>query len=87
MIYELRLARRAANYVARLDRPTTDRILRRLEEITTDPFGPNSKPLTNAAGKRSSRVGDYRIIYEVDRVIHIVDVVAIAPRGQAYRDI
>lgn len=87
MTYDVRLARGAANYIARLDRPTADRIVRRLDEIAADPFGPHTKLLTNAAGKRSSRVGNYRIVFSVDLVATVIDVSVVAPRGRAYRDV
>jgi len=50
-----------------------------------DPLGPASKPLTNAADYRSARVGDWRIIFTIDKDAHIIDVDDIGPRGQIYR--
>jgi mRNA interferase RelE/StbE len=87
MTFDLRLAKQAATYVERLDGATQRRIISRLEQLAVDPFGAYSKPLTNATGRRSSRVGDYRIIYSVDVDQRTVDVSAVAPRGRAYRDI
>ena len=87
MTFELRLAKQAASYVERLDRATQSRIVSRLEQLAADPYGPYSKPLTNAAGLRASRVGRDRIIYRVVASQNVVDVSAIAPRGRAYRDL
>ena len=36
------------------------------------------------AGKLRLRLGDLRLIYEVDKANHIVYLIAIRPRGQAY---
>ncbi len=61
--------------------------MRRLEQVPTDPFGPFTKPLTGAGGRRSARVGDWRIVFSVDTGAEIVSVSAIGPRGRVYRDL
>ena len=76
----------ARAYARRLDVPTQERIRERLRELAADPLG-NSKPLHNAGGRRSSRVGDYRIIFTIDQGRGRLNVLAIAPRGRAYRDL
>ena len=85
MAYTVRLANEAAKYLSRLDRPTRDRIDTRLGELENDPYRYRTKPLSNAAGQRSSRVGTYRIVYTVDESLGIVEVSRILPRGRAYR--
>jgi mRNA interferase RelE/StbE len=87
MTYEVRVARQAELYLRRLDHSTRDRILARLDQIAENPFGLNTKPLTNSAGLRSSRVGGYRIVFSVDVSAQIVDVSVIGPRGGAYRSV
>jgi mRNA interferase RelE/StbE len=85
--YEVRIARQAERYLRRLEQQDQQRILRRLAQIAADPRGPYTKPLTNAAGRRSSRVGGWRIIFAVDDGARVVDVSAIGPRGEVYRDL
>ncbi|MCC6627862.1 MAG: type II toxin-antitoxin system RelE/ParE family toxin [Chloroflexi bacterium] len=87
MSYELRIARQAEAAFGRCDRRLQERILARLAQIETDPFGPYTKPLVNASGRRSARVGDWRIIFAVDVAARVVDVSVIGPRGRAYRDV
>jgi mRNA interferase RelE/StbE len=44
------------------------------------------KPLRHEfAGTYSARVGPYRILYDIDDVIHIVAVIRIAHRADVYR--
>jgi mRNA interferase RelE/StbE len=44
------------------------------------------KPLgADFAGLWSARRGDYRVIYEIDDQVHVVDVVRIAHRSEVYR--
>jgi len=37
------------------------------------------------AGRRSSDLGNLRILYSVDEVIRIVDILNIGPRGNIYK--
>ena len=85
MSYSLHLSGPAKKVLLRLDRRLQNRIVLRLDEILTDPFDPRiSKWLKDAKGRRSSRVGGWRIIYMVDQESRSVNVSAFRPRGQAY---
>ena len=85
MTHEVRLSKDAARYLERLRREDQGRIVRRLEQIAADPTGPHSKPLTNARGFRSGRVGGWRILFVVDEPEQAILVTDIGPRGQVYR--
>ncbi len=63
-------------------------MLVRIDEIAASPFsGAISKPLHEAGGLRSARVGDLRIVYEVDEAVRVVEIVEIGPRGDVYRSL
>jgi mRNA interferase RelE/StbE len=86
--YEIRLSHRAARDLDRLDKPTQKRMLRRLEQLAEDPYGPRiSAPLSGVGNLRKSRVGAWRIIYQVTDDPKIVFVVMIERRGQVYKRI
>ncbi len=85
MSYQVRIARQAAEYLRRLDRTTQARITRRLDQIAADPFGPQTKQLKGAGGRRTARVGDWRIVFRVEPAERVVEVSAIGPRGGVYR--
>lgn len=87
MSYEIRIARQAERYIRRLDRRAQERIMRRLAQLADNPRGPYTKPLTNAAGRWVSRVGDWRIIFTINDQARTVDVSLIGPRGEVYRDV
>ena len=58
-----------------------DSIIRRLE---AEPF--IGKPLRGELkGKRSLRIGNYRIIYVIDEKNRIITLLTIRPRKTAYR--
>lgn len=72
-------------YLQSLDKVTRERISEKLKEIAQSPMDVRlSYPLTGST-KRSSRVGKYRILFEIDSDSLIV--ADIGPRGQIYRKI
>ena len=59
---------------------------RRLKELTLDPYATRiSKAVKMEPGQRTSRVGDWRIIYRVNEINQEIMVIAFRPRGKAYR--
>ena len=61
-----------------------ERIARALETLAVAPL--EGKPLQgNMAGSRSSRVGDYRIVYQVLAKQQILGVLRIDHRREVYR--
>jgi mRNA-degrading endonuclease RelE of RelBE toxin-antitoxin system len=73
--------------VRRLDARTRRRIISRLQQIAEDPFGPHTKSLKNLAGRRSARIGGWRIIFDVSEREQAVNVSTIGPRGEVYREL
>ncbi len=70
-------------YLKSLDKPTRERIVAKLNEISDDPYNSRlSYPLVSST-KRSSRVGGYRILFEIHG--EVLEVSDIGPRGQIYR--
>lgn len=68
-----------------IPRPIVSRILDRIGRLPTDPFPPQSAKLQGAERLYRLRVGDYRIVYEVDReAVHII-VHYVRHRRDVYR--
>jgi mRNA interferase RelE/StbE len=58
VIFDVALSRAAAKTLDNLDRQTEQRIRERIKQIAFDPFDKRlSKALTDAKGRRSSRIG------------------------------
>jgi len=86
MNYVLRFTKRAGKELERLDHATAVRIRRRLQELSFDPLDQFlSYSLEMDREKRSSRVGDWRILYHVKESEKVIEVLTIAPRGRVYR--
>ena len=71
MKYRAVLSAKAVKSLDRLDRKTEERIQARLDELTLNPYEPRiSKQMETAARQRYSRVGNWRIVYEIDAENH-----------------
>lgn len=83
MALEVKLTATASKYFESLDKSTKKRIQEKLNAIAASPSDPRlSKPLVNAS-QRTARVGDYRILFEIEDPLLIVS--NIGPRGRIYR--
>jgi len=63
------------------------RILERIEEPQTDPFPHQALKLSGADRLYRIRVGDYRIIYEVDTAAQQVTIHYVRHRREVYRNL
>lgn len=58
------------------------------ESLEENPFfGPHIKVLRGDSSLRRYRVGQYRVIYQINEAKKEVGVLLIAPRGQAYKNL
>lgn len=60
------------------------RILPRIERLASIPRPPRCKKLKGGDKEWRIRVGDYRIVYEIDDKARTIDVTRIAHRREAY---
>ena len=61
------------------------RIIARIERLPSDPFPPQSIKLQGAERLYRLRVGDYRIVYEVDSAAMRIIVQYVRHRREVYR--
>lgn len=84
-MYRLELSKNAEKYLKKLDKTTRKRILNGLLEIKESPYeSTNTKKLVGNEYFRK-RVGNYRIIYEVNESLITVFVIDIHNREQVYK--
>jgi mRNA interferase RelE/StbE len=86
VVYKIVFTAQAAKSLQRMPRKTTNLIREKLAQIANDPFAsvPNATKLQGRAGYRL-RVGDWRVIYEINKTEVVIIVLKIAPRGEVYR--
>ena len=88
MNYALRIDKQAAKTLKSLDQPTIRRLLARFEELSENPFDQRlANALEMEPSVRKSRVGNWRIFFEVNDAARTIAIVAIKPRSRAYRKI
>ena len=71
--------------MARLPVNWRKRIVAKIREVAMDPFAPNNN-LTKLQGRNGFRlrIGDWRVIYELDGDRLVMVVLAVGPRGGIY---
>jgi mRNA interferase RelE/StbE len=84
-VYEVYLERAAERDLRRLPVETFHRIVPRIRALADDPRPPGCRKLTGSDNDWRIRIGDYRVIYEVDESAEVVRVFRIRHRQEAYR--
>ena len=83
--YSIGFRRSAEKELGNLDGRIRARILRTITTLGNDPRPPGVKALVGEAGLWRIRVGDYRVVYEINDTELIVLVVRVAHRSDVYR--
>ena len=85
-MYNIVFTKQAYKSLRRVPKDVIARIRERLDQLAEDPFAqnPNVTKLQNRPGYRL-RVGDWRVIYDVQEGELIILVLKIGSRGGVYR--
>jgi mRNA interferase RelE/StbE len=82
--YRVALAASAEKELEGLPSRVISRIVPRLEDLSKSPRPRGCKKLKGGDNEWRIRVGDYRIVYEIDDAAKMVDVTRIAHRREVY---
>jgi mRNA interferase RelE/StbE len=85
--YAIRIAPAAERELRLLNKPTQRRILDRIEKLGASPRARGNEKLKGKGTPAlyRARVGDYRIIYEIDDKVLVILVLKIGNRRDVYR--
>ena len=85
-MYKIVFSKQVYKSLRRIPRDVVDRIRKRLDQIAEDPYAQyaNVTKLQNRAGYRL-RVGDWRVIYDVQEDKLVILVLKVGSRGDIYR--
>jgi mRNA interferase RelE/StbE len=75
----------AAKELRKIDRQVIPRIVEAVEQLSHEPFPPGAKKLQGTEFIYRIRVGDYRIVYEVDAARVVIIIVRVRHRKEVYR--
>lgn len=82
--YEVVVSKRAAGEIDNLPASIVARVYAKLEALATEPRPPGVKKLRGTTSGWRIRIGDYRVLYEIDDRRRIVDIAAVRHRSKAY---
>jgi mRNA interferase RelE/StbE len=84
-MFNVKYSRKAVKFLKSLDKTTVSRILTKIEKLKHNPFSHDSKIVEGYSEKLFRvRVGDYRILYEVDYNDNLLGIVKIDKRSRVY---
>jgi mRNA interferase RelE/StbE len=85
-VYKIIFAKGAQKALLRLPKNMAVLVRQKLEQLAVDPYAPNTNAmkLQNRSGYRL-RIGDWRLIYEIQNDELVILVLKIAQRGEVYR--
>ena len=81
-MYEIAFTRNAEKYYNRLD---DNRAIDLISQTPTYNQNRNIKKLSGRDREYSYRVGQYRIIYQIDENLQACNILSIGPRGDVYQ--
>jgi mRNA interferase RelE/StbE len=84
-VYEVYLERSAENDLKRLPTSTFDRIVYQIKTLAENPRPSGCRKLTGSKNDWRIRIGDYRVLYEIDERAKAVRIMRVRHRREAYR--
>lgn len=85
MPYSIRFTPHAQRDFCTLDRTVQQRLRQHIDRLVESPFPPGAKKLHAEEPYYRIRVGDYRVIYQVEANQLVIIVVKIGHRKEVYR--
>lgn len=82
--YAVRFVRSARKELESLPAAVVQRILPRVESLADDPRPSGSKKLRGARDLWRLRIGNYRVVYQIDDSVLVVEVRAVGDRKDVY---
>ena len=84
-MFDIEYSKQAVKFLKSLDKKLVSRIIIKIETLRVEPIQHDSKRVEGYNEKLfRTRVGDYRIIYEVAHKVNVIGIVKIDKRSRAY---
>jgi mRNA interferase RelE/StbE len=83
--YLIVFTRSARRELERLPNREVNRIFPKIEALAKEPRPSGCRKLVGETNLWRLRVGQYRVIYSIDDRDHIIDIIAVRHRSEAYR--
>ena len=85
-MYRIRYRSSAVKIFQRMSSNVAKTVVGKINQLAENPYAPNNNitRLTGESGYRL-RVGDWRVLYEIDDDTLVIEIIKIGPRGGVYR--
>jgi mRNA interferase RelE/StbE len=84
-VYEVHLERAVENDLKRLPTTTFHRIILQIKALAENPRPSGCRKLTGSKNDWRIRIGDYRVLYEIDEKARAVRIMRVRHRREIYR--
>ena len=84
-MYEVYLERAAENDLKRLPTTTFQRIIPQIRALAENPRPSGCRKLAGSKNDWRIRIGDHRVLYEIDEKVKAVRIMRVRHRREAYR--
>jgi mRNA interferase RelE/StbE len=84
-VYEVLLERRAQRDIKKLPTEAFHRIIPSVKALAEDPKPPGCRKIAGSKNDWRIRIGEYRVIYEIDEHAEAVKVMRVRHRKEVYR--
>jgi len=84
-VYEVYLERAAENDLKRLPRSTFHRIISQIRALADNPRPSGCRKLAGSKKDWRIRIGDHRVLYEIDEKVKAVRIMRVRHRREVYR--
>ena len=85
-MFELKIDRGVERSLKKLPKDVVINLLKAMRELTIDPLPNGCRKIVGTDRSYRIRVGDYRIVYEIDEAGRLVVIHAAGHRKDVYRD-
>jgi len=83
--YKIQWKKSAVKELKRLNKKIIKKILINIEDLRNNPFPSHSRKLVNSEHTYRLRIGDYRIIYSIQKGVLVIEIIRVRHRKDAYR--
>jgi mRNA interferase RelE/StbE len=87
MAYELYIERHAEKDLKKLPESLFSGIIENIKNLTQNPHPPNSKKIKGSQNDWRLRIGDYRVLYEINSATKAIIIMRVKHRRDAYRNL
>jgi mRNA interferase RelE/StbE len=84
-MFTIRYSNRSKRFLKKADEVLAIRILEKIEKLREDQIIHDTKTVEGSSGLFRVRVGDYRILYEVDYKNSLIGIIKIDKRPRVYK--